>query len=161
MTTAELLADLGRLGIELVAHGDKLRYRPRSAMTPDLAERLKTHKSALLAVLRPAEGPARADPLPGGDDPQLVERQPDVAAPALGPDGWPEDSVEPGDPCASCGSLLFWWNPLGDRRCMACDGPSTAIRLLERVEGIRRRHGIPSPPGAVEMLADLKRLTDT
>ncbi len=37
---ALLLAELIRRGIVVVAVGDKLRYRPRSAMTPDLADRL-------------------------------------------------------------------------------------------------------------------------
>ena len=51
-TIAAILTDAARLGIKLQAHGDKLRYRPRDRMTPDLAERLKTHKQALLALLR-------------------------------------------------------------------------------------------------------------
>ena len=32
-----LLIELTRRGIELLAHGDRLRFRPRSAMTPDPA----------------------------------------------------------------------------------------------------------------------------
>lgn len=31
--TGDLLADLTRLGIEVVVHGDRLRYCPRSALT--------------------------------------------------------------------------------------------------------------------------------
>lgn len=54
MNAAELLLDLGRLGIRLEAHGDRLRYSPRSALTPDLLDRLKSHKAELLALLRPA-----------------------------------------------------------------------------------------------------------
>ena len=53
MSAAELMVDLIRLGIRLEAHGDRLRYHPRSAMTPDLAERLRTHKAELLVILRP------------------------------------------------------------------------------------------------------------
>jgi len=41
MSAADLLTDLAKRGIELVARGDRLRYRPRSALTPDLAERLR------------------------------------------------------------------------------------------------------------------------
>ena len=52
MTVAELLNETQRLGIELAAHGDRLRYHPRSAMTPDLAERLRKHKAELLVALR-------------------------------------------------------------------------------------------------------------
>jgi len=49
---AGLLAELVRRGIKLYARGNRLRYCPRSAMTPDLAERLKACKPQLLAILR-------------------------------------------------------------------------------------------------------------
>ncbi|MCH8967298.1 MAG: tetratricopeptide repeat protein [Planctomycetes bacterium] len=45
-----LLIELTRRGIELQAHGDRLRFRPRSAMTPELVEAVKVHKFALLTV---------------------------------------------------------------------------------------------------------------
>ncbi len=50
-TPAVLLAELTGLGIELRARGDRLRFRPQSAMTPDLAERVRTHKPGLLTLL--------------------------------------------------------------------------------------------------------------
>lgn len=71
-----LLTELVRHGIELQAHGDLLRYRPRSAMTPELAARVGARKPELLAILRlgaPPESPqgcqnsrtAAAAPPPG------------------------------------------------------------------------------------------------
>ncbi len=51
-TIAAILSDAVRLGVELQAHGDKLRYRPRDRMTPDLADRLKAHRGDVLALLR-------------------------------------------------------------------------------------------------------------
>ena len=48
---AELLADLAVRGIRLEADGERLRYHPRSALTPKLLERLKAHKADLLALL--------------------------------------------------------------------------------------------------------------
>ena len=51
MTAHDLLAELDRRGIAIEAHGDRLRYSPRSAVTPDLAHRMKAHKAALLAIL--------------------------------------------------------------------------------------------------------------
>ena len=51
MSVAELFADLMRLNVRLEAHGDRLRYSPRSAVTPDLADLMKTHKDELLAIL--------------------------------------------------------------------------------------------------------------
>lgn len=46
-----LLIELTRRGIELQAHADRLRFRPRSAMTPELVKCVKAHKLALLTVL--------------------------------------------------------------------------------------------------------------
>src|SRR5262245_16637915 len=51
MSAAELLADLARRGIRLEAHGDRLRFRPRLALTPDLLAELKTQKAELLVLL--------------------------------------------------------------------------------------------------------------
>src|SRR5262249_44641314 len=53
MSTTKLLVELAKLGIRLEVDGDRLRYHPRSAVTPALAERLKAHKNELLAILRP------------------------------------------------------------------------------------------------------------
>ena len=52
MSAAHLMNDLDRLGIHLEAHGDRLRYSPRSAVTPELADRMKAHKLELLAILQ-------------------------------------------------------------------------------------------------------------
>ena len=131
--------------------------RPRSVLTPDLAERLKTHKADLLTILRPAGALGDDDLAPAVDAITTPENQAKVAT---GLNGW-DDAIEPPAPCPACGGLMFWWNPLGDRRCLRCDSPKTAIRLLEKAERLRRRCGLPSPAGAAEMLADLKRLTDT
>ena len=50
-----LLAELTHRGIELQVRGDRLRYRPRSALTQELAERVRAHKAELLAILAPSE----------------------------------------------------------------------------------------------------------
>jgi len=44
-------AEARRLGIELRAEGGRLRYRPREAMTADLAEKLRACKGDLLDVI--------------------------------------------------------------------------------------------------------------
>ncbi len=139
-----LLIDLARLGIRLEAHGDRLRYHPRSALTPDLAEQLRTHKAELLAVLGPTV-------------------RPEAAKLGVGPTAllqW-EDYIEPPPVCPECGGLTFWWNVLGDRLCMKCNPPTVAAKTLERAERIRRRHGIPSPTGAAKTLADLRQIIDS
>lgn len=63
---AVLLADLMRLGIVIEATGDRLRYRPRDRMTPDLADRLKAHKGDVMALLRHSN--AEADPISADDN---------------------------------------------------------------------------------------------
>ena len=63
---ANLLAELCLRGIEVLAEGDRLRYRPRSKMTPELTERVRRHKGDLIAIIR-AAGPFStvcADDLP-------------------------------------------------------------------------------------------------
>jgi hypothetical protein len=69
-----LLADLAARGIKLQSRDGRLRFRPRSAVTPDLAERLTVYKTRLLAILEPAAGlAAEAEAImqqvrAGGDD---------------------------------------------------------------------------------------------
>ena len=64
-TAAALLVDLIGRGIELRAEGERLRFRPVTAMTPELAERVKAHKAELLDLLNPASMPdIQPDDLP-------------------------------------------------------------------------------------------------
>lgn len=51
MTPDALLAELQRCGVILVAEGDSLRYRPRSAVPPELIPDLQRHKAALIRLL--------------------------------------------------------------------------------------------------------------
>ena len=64
-TPAALLAELTALGIELQAHGDRLRFRPKAAMTAALVARVKVHKLGLLALLADTETPADDAATPG------------------------------------------------------------------------------------------------
>ncbi|MGD8451996.1 MAG: hypothetical protein PVJ57_09280 [Phycisphaerae bacterium] len=57
MSATLILAELQERHIELRVHGDRLRYRPRCAMTPDLAEQVKAHKAELLRLLRQTDTP--------------------------------------------------------------------------------------------------------
>lgn len=63
MTSHELLADLERLGITIEARGDRLRYSPISAVTPELIDRLKSHKAELLAMMLPTPLAALTPPV--------------------------------------------------------------------------------------------------
>ena len=114
---ADLLIDLDRAGVrELIPDGDTLRYRPRDALTPALAERLRTHKAELTAALRPPVAPAEP-----------------AEAVLL------EECIDLPDPCPECGTLELWQTLAGNWRCLRCDPPTTARRLAKLAERLRRR----------------------
>jgi hypothetical protein len=110
VTLTDLLSDVARLGIHLEARGDVLRCHPRSAVTPELAERLKAAKAELLAWL---------------------------SRPAVDDVAWEE--AEGLEPCPRCGGWQAWRTLAGNWRCLRCDPPTTARRVAEAVERIRQR----------------------
>ena len=69
MTTADLLVELEQRGVRIEAHGDRLRYAPRSAVTDGLLEQLKLHKAELLALLRPTRDIVSVPPVAVQDAP--------------------------------------------------------------------------------------------
>lgn len=73
MTTApDVLAEAARRGVVLSVEGDRLTWRaPAGAVTPDLMESMRTHKTAILAALREPDVIAR----------QRWGRPPDVEIP--------------------------------------------------------------------------------
>jgi hypothetical protein len=74
MSAAELLMDLGRQGIRLEADGERLRFHPRSALTPDLLGRLKAHKGELLTLLRDASN-FDIDSAPNAEPTPITEKR--------------------------------------------------------------------------------------
>jgi hypothetical protein len=88
----------------------------------------------------------------------VVEDQPQ----AQHADQQDDEQVEAVDlaPCSKCGTLELWQTAVGVWRCLRCDPPTIAIRALERVQQIRRRHGLPARPETAAMLAGLRRMTD-
>lgn len=50
-----------------------------------------------------------------------------------------EDCIAPPPPCPKCGGLELWESMAGGWRCMLCDPPTAALRLLERAEKARAR----------------------
>jgi hypothetical protein len=51
MSAKSLLEELRGRGVELVAEGEKLRYRPKDAVSPALIDRLRKHKPSVLKLL--------------------------------------------------------------------------------------------------------------
>ena len=54
MSAQALVAELRTRGVELIPAGDRIRFRPASAVPPELVERLRAHKAEVLAILTPA-----------------------------------------------------------------------------------------------------------
>ncbi|MEX0642334.1 MAG: hypothetical protein WD468_06520 [Pirellulales bacterium] len=153
MSAFQLLAELGRLGVRLKVDGDRLRFSPQSAVTPELVERLKTHKAELIALVSIIGGSVKV----WVSEPKGVQvRGEDAGQPD--PDPW-ESGVDPVQVrCPRCGSMRAWQGIGADQwRCVACDPPTKAIKLLALAERIRRERGIASPDGAADMLAQLKQ----
>ena len=51
MTATEILYELERRGVHLEVAGDKVRWRPKEAVTPDLVEALRQRKAEILGLL--------------------------------------------------------------------------------------------------------------
>ena len=124
MSAADLMTDLARLGIRIEAHGDRLRYSPRSAVTPDLTARMKAHKPELLAILRGDTPEASADDL--ADEPKADNAEDST------------EVIDPPAPCPKCATLELWQTLAGSWRCLQCDPPTKAQRLRERAARMRK-----------------------
>ncbi len=173
---AKLLADCYSHDIRLaLTDGGGLEIdAPHNALTPDLLNRLKTHKAELLLMLRSAAelgtceycGQALTETLtfdgflnlecPGCDgcfgcrpsSAEIAARFAETRNKAISVVN--EESEVTGEqvvPCPECGSLELWQSAAGDLfghmpgiwRCMKCDPPTTARRLAEAAENIRRQ----------------------
>ncbi len=51
MSAEQFLAEIEGRGVTVVRAGDKLRYRPAGALTPELLKRLREHKAPILELL--------------------------------------------------------------------------------------------------------------
>lgn len=126
MVGLSLLHAAREAGLTVTAVGDKLVIRgPKQADA--VARRLLTSKSDVMAALLRAK-PAMRSGLLG----EIVEHSKDFVP------AW-EDCPEVLDPCPKCASLARWWNLLGDSRCLNCEPPNAAWKLLTRVMAIREQ----------------------
>ncbi|MSR60039.1 MAG: hypothetical protein EXS05_20770 [Planctomycetaceae bacterium] len=126
MSATELLLDLARLGIRLEASGNRLRYHPRSALTPDLANRLIAHKAEILASLRPGIA----------DNRQITF---DPTHPLATFDWDSSNGYCPGRPVVlggihhkreACASRRSWRHVWGERYCSACWPCADAVAMV-------------------------------
>ncbi len=163
---AEMLVELARRGIELRAAGDRLRYRPQSRMTADLATRLAAHRGDLLAILAAADDSADRSFPPGSaaalattytpQERRLLDGCPAAtlaavdaakrAFTALG--GVTVEAVAPFKSAARAGAARL----IRDARRHGGDGQATAFR-----DAWRERLAICTMDGAIR-LADAERI---
>jgi hypothetical protein len=146
----QILTDLAQLGIRIEAHGNRLRYSPRSAVTPDLVKQMRANKAELLTALTPSA--AAADLLcPWCKGSDLADADAGLRCAACDQIAWVphvegglvrmdhigNEEIDLPDPCEECGSLDLWRSvaadPLGvlpgKWQCLRCDPPETARRL--------------------------------
>jgi hypothetical protein len=121
MGAPEVLAELSRRGVEVTIEGDRIRFRPQGAVTPDLRAALVEHKADLIRLL-------------GTDDDEVAWRvaamRPQVprtgAIPVLL--ARPEAKTAPPGTCVSCGDPLAQ-----DRRSRCAPCASAVERVLNEI----------------------------
>ena len=139
MTAPQLLSHLRQRGIKLTACGNTLQYdAPKGELTPKDVEAIRLNKVPLLRLLDDNDHKA----IDGGE---IVEFDPRC---------W--DSLPDPVDCVKCGSFGCWEDLNGDVHCITRNPPTNAIRLFKIAEQIRRRLGLPSPPGAREHFIELE-----
>jgi len=142
-----LLAELAGRGITLVVDGGQLIARgPAGAMTPELAQRLKQHKAALVEAL--TSGSAEAQAVEANATAAVSDLPPGWPADVAAPDWWPEFCSIKGNirllaarrsDCPQCGfTVAVQWQAPGMTEtlwsCPACcatapDAMPAAIRM--------------------------------
>ena len=165
----ELLRDLRSAGIKkIVPHGDRLKYCPKSAMPPELGQRVHAHKPDLMVALSNGSSLAEShesssdvlgiqarlqgDELsricPSQDvrdaieaDREQLEASMQEMSDAATENDWPRSSVDPGKPCATCGSLDKWWDIVGGEHCQRCERDKVlrSQRIARRAAQLRKR----------------------
>ena len=116
MSVAQLLSDLGQIGIHLEANGERLRYCPRSALMPDLLARLKASKAEVLALMqrdRPAS-PEAAQSTPNVFDGPGVKQPERPAERILARSQFSAKPCERYQPVCRCGSTTWQDVPIHD-----------------------------------------------
>lgn len=171
-TPAALLAELTAQGIELQARGDRLCFRPRKAMTPQLVARVKAHKPELLALITNTKTPAgdsasvgfgcgdRGDVLTAAsyttDETKLLADAPAGLRATVGAvmDVFGGHVVEVRTPRQHLADLILGARRRGDH-----------ARALDRREAWRERRaiiqfdgGLPRPQAEANAVADLLRM---
>ncbi len=162
----QLISELAQRGIRIEANGDRLRYSPRSAVTLGLADRMKAHKSELLAMLRSRSTDlgsctacgAKLLEIPTFDGflnlecpacdrcfgcrpstDEVAARFATRSSQTIKVCDENLDVIGEVYPCLKCGGLELWHHWLAIGAAYRCDPPTAARRLAQAAERIRRR----------------------
>ena len=150
-TPTTLLAEFDRLGIEVKANGDRLRFRPRNAVSDELLAALRQHKTEILETLtRQADStpPNTADVVSilGGEAQPVAHDADDPPAMLVdwferttSADGSPDwkwfplfQRAEPLTTCHCCGQHRWWRSIYGPHLiCGVCHPPAFANVVAE------------------------------
>jgi hypothetical protein len=139
VTAKTLLAVLWARGVQLEAVGERLRFRPAAAVSPDLRAALVAHKAEVLARLReagpPPELPLDLPPPPAGPQRRSVL----VCARDLWPRNLPGLGPRRSDAytrCAGCGGPT-WVYYGATPQCRRCAERAARRRLRKPAAGRR------------------------
>jgi hypothetical protein len=108
-----IIDEIRKRGMELVAAGNKVRFRPQSAMTPELLQLLKLNKSGVLEILS-NQNPEFHHPLADfdscvfGDPPRYVQHK-----------------------ASDCQSTDFWQYCFGGFYCSTCWRCTDAVMRIK------------------------------
>jgi hypothetical protein len=137
-SAAQVLKDLSNRGIEIVVDGRKLRFRPRSDVTPELLEALKANRAEIIAHLQERNGGS------GNGSPLSPEKTTLLLPPAskdtdmttdFGPAPLPSrmpsvEQIQHKDP--DCRSVRSWHHRWGSWHCEDCWTCTEERFLVER-----------------------------
>jgi len=124
MTAQEFITEARALGLRFHRSGERLSVdAEQGSLTADVKRWLRDEKETILRAVDAASIPEDVEPI------------------ELDPDGWPVGSIEPAEPCPTCGGLEKWWDLLGGEHCMACERLTLARahRWAARAAAIRQR----------------------
>ena len=125
LPVTELLTDLRERGIEIRPLNGRIRFRPKSAMTPDLAERIDRLRCEIIANYEAVQ------------DPFTVAVMRAFGGEVVNDASWPSETapfheppVEP-DRCRGCRGRRWWrrraGGPRACERCHPCPYPDDAV----------------------------------
>jgi hypothetical protein len=120
MSIQALLTELDQLGVKLEADGDRPLYGgPQAAMSPVLIERLKAHKTDLLALLQRGEK-------------DMPKDQP-TSSISIRPSRWPVECLEAERRFSHCAARLY---PLLNQVVGTSQGPGRLWQVFTGQAGV-------------------------